>query len=109
MSDEYYTTTDLMRKSGMSRMGLLKRCYRILGKTNRRYVLRKSRQGNMIRELVFTEDEVKKLELREVRGKKTAGKEYGGAPEEMKRLHPLVTDERFFRTSFFPDVDLEFR
>ena len=24
--------------------------------------------------------------------------------EEMKRLHPLVTDERFFRTSYFPDI-----
>ncbi len=24
--------------------------------------------------------------------------------EEMKKLHPLVTDDRFFKTSFFPDV-----
>lgn len=24
--------------------------------------------------------------------------------EEMKRLHPLVTDERFFKLEFFPDI-----
>ena len=27
--------------------------------------------------------------------------------EEMKALHPLVTDERFFKLSYFPDVSID--
>lgn len=27
--------------------------------------------------------------------------------EELRKLHPLVKDDRFFNTSFFPDVTLE--
>ena len=28
--------------------------------------------------------------------------------EQMKVMHPLVTDERFFKLSYFPEVRLEF-
>lgn len=107
--EKTYTTTELMEITGLTRAGVLRRA-RPFGFTKYcRYVLKRTSWGNYIKEFTFTESQVKamgcdhKVEQTELQKdvEKTVSTE---ALETLKREHPLVTDERCFKRSWFPET-----
>jgi hypothetical protein len=108
MEDEkMYTTTELVEITGLTSAAVLYRA-RLFGFTKYcKYVLKKTSWGNYIKEYVFTESQVKAMgcdhylrsEIVEVVEKTNEEK-----LEDLKREHPLVTDERCFTLGWFPET-----
>lgn len=108
-NEKVYTTTEIMQISGLARNSVLRRA-RMLGFTKySKYVLKKTYWGNTIKEYIFTESQVKrmgcdhKVEQKELPKdtEKTVSTE---VLETFKKEHPLVTDERCFKRSWFPET-----
>ena len=106
--EKTYTTTELMEITGLTRAGVLRRA-RPFGFTKYcKYVFKRTSWGNYIKEFSFTESQVKQMgcdhylhrEKEEEAAEKTREEKF----EEMKREHPLVTDERCFTLSWFPEI-----
>ena len=105
--EKTYTTTDLMEITGLTRAGVLRRA-RPFGYTKYcRYVLKRTSWGNYIKEFSFTESQVKAMgcdhDLRNeivVVVEKTNEEKL----EELKKEHPLVTNEKCFTLSWFPET-----
>lgn len=103
--EKTYTTTDLMEITGFTRAGVLRRA-RPFGFTKYcRYVLKRTSWGNYIKEFTFTESQVKAMGCdHDLRGEKeeVVEKTREEKLEELKKEHPLVTDEKCFSLSWFP-------
>ena len=104
--EKTYTTTDLMEITGLTRAGVLRRA-RPFGFTKYcKYVFKRTSWGNYIKEFSFTESQVKQMGcdhyLRSEKEEEAAEKTREEKFEEMKREHPLVTDERGVTLSWFP-------
>ena len=104
--EKMYTTTDLMEITGLTRAAVLKRA-RPYGYTKYcRYVLKRTSWGNYIKEFSFTESQVKAMgcdhDLRGEKEETVVEKTKEEKLEELKKEHPLVTDEKCFTLSWFP-------
>lgn len=107
--EKMYTTTEIMQISGLARNTVLRRA-KMLGFTKySKYVLKKTYWGNTIKEYTFTESQVKKMGCdHKVTLKEKQNDidkvEDAEILEALKREHPLVTDERCFKRSWFPET-----
>ena len=106
--EKIYTTTDLVEITGMTRAGVLIRA-RPFGFTKGcKYLLKRTSWGNYIKECLFTESQVKQMGfdhcLRSKKEKDVAEKTKEEKLEKLKKEHPLVTDERCFTLSWFPEI-----
>ena len=104
--EKTYTTTDLMEITGLTRTAVLRRA-RPFGYTKYcRYVLKRTSWGNYIKEFSFTESQVKAMgcdhDLRNQNVEDVVEKTKEEKLEELKKEHPLVTDEKCFTLSWFP-------
>ena len=107
-NEKMYTTTDLVEITGFTRAGVLRRA-RPFGFTKYcKYVLKRTSWGNYIKEFSFTESQVKQMGfdhcLRSKKEEKVAEKTKEEKLEKLKKEHPLVTDERCFTLSWFPEI-----
>ena len=100
--EKTYTTTEVTEMCGLTRAAILYRA-RLLGFTKYcKYVLKKTSWGNYIKEFVFTESQVKTMGCDHyLRSEKVEVVEKTNEEklEDLKRKHPLVTDERCFTLS----------
>ena len=107
-NEKMYTTTDLMEITGLTRAAILYRA-RLLGFTKYcKYVLKRTSWGNYIKEYSFTESQVKTMGCdHDLRSEKVEVVEKTNEEklEDLKREHPLVTDERCFTLSWFPNTE----
>lgn len=106
--EKTYTTTEVMEMCGLTRAAILYRA-RLLGFTKYcKYVLKRTSWGNYIKEYSFTESQVKAMgcdhDLRSQKVEVVVEKTNEEKLEELKKEHPLVTDERCFTLSWFPDT-----
>lgn len=112
--EKTYTVTDLMGITGLTRAAILKRA-RPFGYTKYcRYVLKRTSWGNYIKEFSFTESQVRTMGLdhelsaeakaRIIQNETADNIEKEGVLERLKRGHPLVTDERCFKLSWWPET-----
>ena len=105
--EKTYTTTELMEITGLTRAGVLRRA-RPFGYTKYcRYVLKRTSWGNYIKEFTFTESQVKQMGCdHDLRGEivEVVEKTNEEKLEELKKEHPLVTDEKCFTLSWFPET-----
>ena len=106
--EKTYTTTEVMEISGLTRAGLLRRA-RVFGYTKYcRYVLKKTKWGNYIKEFTFTESQVKAMGcdhyLRDKKEEEVVERTREEKLEDLKREHPLVTNEKCFTLSWFPET-----
>ena len=106
--ERIYTTTELVKITGLSRAGVLRRA-RTFGYTKYcKYVLKRTNCGNYIKEYSFTESQVKTMGcdhyLRIEKEEEVAEKTREEKLEELKKEHPLVTNEKCFTLSWFPET-----
>ena len=106
--EKTYTTTEVMEMCGLTRAAILYRA-RLLGFTKYcKYVLKRTSWGNYIKEFSFTESQVKQMGcdhyLRSEKEEEVSEKTREEKLEELKKEHPLVTDERCFTLSWFPEI-----
>lgn len=106
--EKTYTTTELMGITGLTRAGVLKRA-RPYGFTKYcKYVLKRTSWGNYIKEFSFTESQVKAMgcdhDLRNERLEAVVEKTNEEKLEQLKKEHPLVTNEKCFTLSWFPET-----
>ena len=107
-NEKMYTTTELMEITGLTRAGVLRRA-RPFGFTKYcRYVLKRTSWGNYIKEFTFTESQVKAMgcdrDLRSEIVEAVVEKTNEEKLEQLKREHPLVTNEKCFTLSWFPEI-----
>lgn len=108
-NEKVYTTTEIMQISGLARNSVLRRA-KMLGFTKCcKYVLKKTYWGNTIKEYTFTESQVKQMgcdhKVEQIELQKDVEKTVSTeALETLKKEHPLVTDERCFKRSWFPET-----
>ena len=106
-SEKMYTTTELTEITGLTRAGVLRRA-RPFGFTKYcKYVLKRTSWGNYIKEFSFTESQVKAMGCdHDLRGEKVEAVEKTAEEklEELKKEHPLVTNEKCFTLSWFPET-----
>lgn len=100
-----YTVADLSAISGLTVMGVFARARR-LGIKPYGYEKEKTSKGNSIKISLFSYVQVVQMGFF---GEKKAESKVEVKPlkfnlEELKKLHPLVKDMRFFKTSYFPDI-----
>ena len=106
--EKTYTTTEVMEMCGLTRAAVLSRA-RPLGFTKCcKYVLKRTSWGNYIKEFSFTESQVKAMgcdhDLRNQKVEEVVEKTNEEKLEELKKEHPLVTDEKCFTLSWFPET-----
>jgi hypothetical protein len=105
--EKTYTTTDLMEITGLTRAGVLRRA-RPFGFTKYcRYVLKRTSWGNYIKEFTFTESQVKAMGCdHDLRNEivNVVEKTNEEKLEDLKKEHPLVTNEKCFTLSWFPET-----
>lgn len=106
--EKVYTTTELVEITGLTRAAVLRRA-RLFGYTKYcRYVLKRTSWGNYIKEFSFTESQVKAMGcdhyFRSEKEEEVAEKTREEKLEELKREHPLVTNEKCFTLSWFPET-----
>ena len=106
--EKIYTTTDIVEITGLTRAGVLRRA-RPFGFTKGcKYLLKRTSLGTCIKEFSFTESQVKQMGcdhyLRSKKEKDVAEKTKEEKLEKLKKEHPLVTDERCFTLSWFPEI-----
>lgn len=112
--EKMYTTTEIVKLSGLTRAAVLKRA-RAYGFTKYcHYVLKKTCWGNYIKEFSFTDSQVKqmgcdhKVSLKskysnlqeDIEGKQ----QYIDTLEKLKKEHPLVTDVNCFNLNWWPET-----
>ena len=107
-NEKTYTTTEVTEICGLTRAAILYRA-RLLGFTKYcKYVLKRTSWGNYIKEFTFTESQVKQMGcdhyLRSEKEEEVTEKTKEEKLEDLKREHPLVTDERCFTLSWFPET-----
>ena len=107
-NEKMYTTTDLVEITGLTRAAVLKRA-RPFGFTKYcKYVLKRTSWGNYIKEFSFTESQVKAMgcdhEYHAKKIEEVSEKTKEEKLEELKREHPLVTNEKCFTLSWFPET-----
>ena len=106
--EKMYTTTKVMEMCGMTRAGVLRRAKPFGFTKGCKYLLKRTRMGNCIKEFLFTESQVKQMVfdhcLRRKKEKEAAEKTKEENLEKLKKEHPLVTDERCFTLSWFPEI-----
>ena len=112
-AEKTYTTTEIIDISGLTRASVLKKA-RAFGFTRYcRYVLKKTSWGNNIKEFMFTESQVKQMGLDHNVSRKAKrcntqecepDNESVDALAELKKQHPLVTNENCFKRNWWPDV-----
>ena len=109
-NEKTYTTIEIMEMCGLTRAAILKRA-KVFGFTNCRYVLKKTRWGNYIKEFKFTENQVKQMGCDHLISRKAAKcdpqdneLESISVIDQLKREHPLVTDENCFKRNWWPDI-----
>lgn len=109
MEDEkMYTTTELVEITGLTRAAVLRRASPFGYTKNCKYILKRTSWGNYIKEFSFTESQVKAMgfdhyfhsEKEEEAAEKNVQEKF----KELKKEHPLVTDERCFTLSWFPET-----
>lgn len=106
--EKTYTTTEVMEMCGLTRAAVLNRA-RPFGFTKYcRYVLKRTSWGNYIKEFSFTESQVKAMGcdhyLRSEKEEEVTEKTKEEKLEELKKEHPLVTNEKCFTLSWFPEI-----
>ncbi len=106
--EKTYTVTDLIGITGLTRAAILKRA-RPFGYTKYcRSVLKRTDWGNYIKEFSFTESQVKAMgcdhDLRSEIVEAVVEKTNEEKLEQLKREHPLVTNEKCFTLSWFPET-----
>ena len=106
--EKTYTTTEVMEMCGLTRAAILYRA-RLLGFTKYcKYVLKRTSWGNYIKEFSFTESQVKQMGcdhyLRSEKEEEVSEKTREEKLEELKKEHPLVTNEKCFTLSWFPET-----
>ena len=106
--EKTYTTTEVMEMCGMTRAAVLSRA-RPFGFTKYcKYVLKKTSWGNYIKEFTFTESQVKAMgcdhEYHVKKVEETSEMTKEERLEELKKEHPLVTNEKCFTLSWFPET-----
>lgn len=105
--EKLYTTNDLMEITGLTRDGVL-RCANAFGYTKYcRYFLKKTRWGNYIKEFSFTESQAKTMGCdHDLRNEKKVEEVEKTSEEKLEMLkeHPLVTNEKCFTLSWFPET-----
>lgn len=106
--EKMYTTTEVMEMCGLTRAAVLNRA-RPFGFTKYcRYVLKRTSWGNYIKEFSFTESQVKAMgcdhDLRSEKEEEVTEKTKEEKLEELKKEHPLVTNEKCFTLSWFPET-----
>lgn len=106
--EKIYTTNDLMEITGLTRDGVL-RCAKAFGYTKYcKYFLKKTSWGNYIKEFSFTESQAKTMgcdhDLRNEKKVEEVEKTSEEKLEVLKREHPLVTNEKCFTLSWFPET-----
>ena len=111
--EKTYTTTEVMEISGLTRAGLLRRA-RVFGFTKYcRYVLKRTKWGNYIKEFTFTESQVKQMGCDHLVSRRAIEcesqdnineHEEVSTIEQLKKEHPLVKDERCFKRSWWPEI-----
>lgn len=103
--EKTYTTTEVMEMCGMTRAAVLSRA-RLFGFTKCcKYVLKKASWGNYIKEFTFTESQVRAMGCdHDFRSEKVEAVEKTAEEKlgELKKEHPLVTNEKCFTLSWFP-------
>lgn len=108
--EKTYTTTEVMEISGLTRAAVLKRARAFNFTKYCRYVLKKTRWGNYIKEFSFTESQVKQMGCDHMYQRKSVECNSqedivkADSLEELKREHPLVTDERCFKKCWWPET-----
>ena len=105
--EKIFTTTELMEITGLTRAAVLRRA-RPFGYTKYcKYVLKKTSWGNYIKEFTFTESQVRAMgcdhDFRNQKVEVVVEKTREEKLEELKKEHPLVTDEKCFTLSWFPE------
>ena len=106
--EKMYTTTELVEITGLTRAAVLRRA-RPFGYTKYcRYVLKRTNWRNYIKEFSFTESQVKAMgcdhDLRSEIVEAVVEKTNEEKLEQLKREHPLVTNEKCFTLSWFPET-----
>lgn len=108
MTERMFTTTEIAIATSYSEMGV-RNLFTQMGikpvikatENGRRAMWGYSAYRAIMEWSEMQKEKRKKFELarlsRQLEEKKTT--------EELKALHPLVTDERFFKTEFFPDTE----
>lgn len=104
MYEGYYTLEDVAKLTGMTRSGVASRLWKQKPDMSQ-FKMHKIGQQ---KEYLFTLEQLQKYDLLK-KNKFTEFKEIRKEKEtqdieELKKLHPLVTDVRLFKTSYFPDV-----
>lgn len=104
MFEGYYTLEDIAKLTGMTRSGVASRLWNLKLDMSQ-FKMHKIGQQ---KEYLFTLEQLQKYDLLK-KNKFTEFKEIRKEKEtqdieELKKLHPLVTDVRLFKTSYFPDV-----
>lgn len=107
MGQRYFTTYEIAKETGMTEKAVRNILYRrqispvIVSNHNGRKAL----WGYTAYKIVMERAEVyKKRENRLKQVKAILQKEEVLSLEELRKLHPLVKDDRFFKTSYFPDI-----
>lgn len=103
-----YTTTELVEITGLTRAAVLRRA-RSFGYTKYcKYVLKRTSCENNIKEFSFTESQVKAMGfdhyLNSEKEEEAAEKTREEKLEDLKKEHPLVTNEKCFTLSWFPET-----
>lgn len=106
--EKIYTTTEVMELCGMTRSAVLSRARQFGFTKYCRYVLKRTSWGNYVKEFSFTESQVKVMgcdhEFRNEKVEVGVEKTREEKLEELKKEHPLITDEKFFKLSWFPET-----
>lgn len=109
---ELFSVKDMAEISGLTTAGVGSRIskFRMKPALVRNYI---GESGNPIKENLYTREQMIEMGLDKKKEKKVVEKVVDEKEkltlEEMQKLHPLVKDVRFFKTSFFPDVRLEIK
>ena len=107
--EKTYTITEITEMCGLTRASVLKRARRFGFTRYCRYVLKKTLWGNYIKEFTFTESQVRQMGCDHLISKKPKCNTQeetiaANTLEELKRQHPLVTNEKCFKKSWWPEV-----
>ena len=102
MLQKLYTTKEIAQQSGYCEETVRNLCKQ-LGFTPVEHTTDRSRQAKWSYIAFRSVIEWKKAH-EEIKVSKTKKPEQEMNIEELRKLHPLVKDDRFFKTSYFPDV-----
>lgn len=111
MKEKMYTLAEIAEMEGLSVMGIRQRLWK--AKADKSKIMTHvtfDRAGNRHQEMLFTAKQLVEFKMigakyqKRPKQEKKAETKQGASLEELKALHPLVTDTRFLALSYFPDV-----